>query len=130
VEKGEGMATRLGCPTANLAVGQGAVIPGLGVYVGETEYDMKRVPSVICVNDGRTGSHLKLEVHLLDQCEDLGGKVLSVRLLEKMRPLVPFVDEASMSALIAKDLEEARAWFAGRPDGSASQSGVPSNGPI
>ena len=37
VERGEGMARNLGCPTANIAVEQGAIIPGLGIYVGETE---------------------------------------------------------------------------------------------
>jgi len=114
VEKGEGMASRLGCPTANVSVEQGAVIPGLGVYLGETEYANQHLPSVICVNDGRTGVNLKLEVHLLDRCEDLTGKMLTVRLFEKMRPLVPFENETHMSEMIAKDLDQARTWFQSR----------------
>lgn len=114
VERGEGIATGLGCPTANLAVEQGAIIPSIGVYVGETAYDGRTYPSLICVNDGRTGLNLKLEVHLLDVCRDLAGAQLSVRLLEKLRGLVPWESADQMRALIADDLSRARAWFAAR----------------
>ncbi len=112
VERGEGIATGLGCPTANLAVEQGVIIPSLGVYVAETVLEGSTFPSVVCVNDGRTGTNLKLEVHLLDIRTDLSGKQLSVRLVRKLRGLVPWESEEQMSALIAKDLGDARAWFA------------------
>jgi len=112
VERGEGIATGLGCPTANLAVEQGVIIPALGVYVAETVLEGSSFPSVVCVNDGRTGTNLKLEVHLLDICRDLSGKQLSVRLVRKLRGLVPWESKEQMSALIAKDLCDARAWFA------------------
>lgn len=112
VERGEGIATGLGCPTANLAVEHGVIIPALGVYVAETVLEGSTFPSVVCVNDGRTGTNLKLEVHLLDICRDLGGKQLSVRLVRKLRGLVPWESTEQMTALIAKDLDDARAWFA------------------
>ena len=111
VERGEGIATGLGCPTANLAVEQGVIIPALGVYIAETVLEGSTFPSVVCVNDGRTGTNLKLEVHLLDICRDLSGKQLSVRLVQKLRGLVPWESTEQMSALIAKDLGDARAWF-------------------
>ena len=111
VERGEGIATGLGCPTANLAVEQGVIIPALGVYIAETVLEGSTFPSVVCVNDGRTGTNLKLEVHLLDICRDLSGKQLSVRLVQKLRSLVPWESTEQMSALIAKDLGDARAWF-------------------
>ncbi len=112
VERGEGIAAGLGCPTANLAVEHGVIIPALGVYVAETVLEGTTYPSVVCVNDGRTGTNLKLEVHLLDFCRDLGGKHLSVRLVEKLRGLVPWESSEQMSALIAKDVQDARDWFA------------------
>ena len=115
VERGEGIATGLGCPTANLAVEQGVIIPALGVYVAETVLEGSTFPSVVCVNDGRTGMNLKLEVHLLDICRDLSGKHLSVRLIHKMRDLVPWESVEQMRDLISKDLTEARAWFAHSP---------------
>lgn len=112
VERGEGIATGLGCPTANIAVEQGVIIPALGVYVGEAVLDDATYPSVVCVNDGRTGTNLKLEVHLLDVCKDLVGKHLSVRLIHKLRDLVPWEGEEHMRALIADDMQRTRDWFA------------------
>lgn len=112
VEKGEGIATGLGCPTANLTVEQGSIIPGLGVYTGEAELEGKTYPCVICINDGRTGARLKLEVHLLDECFDsLEGKFMTARMFEKLRGLVPWESDEQMKGLILKDLENARKWF-------------------
>ncbi|OGL95885.1 hypothetical protein A2348_00550 [Candidatus Uhrbacteria bacterium RIFOXYB12_FULL_58_10] len=111
VERGEGIATGLGCPTANLAVEQGVIIPALGVYVGEAVFDGETYPSIVCVNDGRTGLNLKLEVHLLDVCKDLTDKQLSVRLLDKLRDLVPWEGADQMRAIIADDLSNAHEWF-------------------
>lgn len=112
VERGEGMATGLGCPTANIAVEQGVVIPGLGIYVGEAVLHGERFPSLICVSDGRTGYNLKLEVHLLGQNMDLVNKELKVKLLEKLRDIVPYESKEQMTALIAEDLQKAKNWFA------------------
>lgn len=112
VEKGEGMASQLGCPTANIAVEQGAIIPALGVYVGETEMDGQRYPSLVCINDGRTGYNLKMEVHLLNQKDiNLTGKRLHVVLFEKIRDLIPFPGDDEMSRIIIEDLTNANEWF-------------------
>ncbi len=112
VEKGEGMAKRLGCPTANIAIEQGAVIPALGVYVGETLFEGKQYPSLVCINDGRTGYRLKMEVHLFDVNREFIGKHLTVNLLEKLRDLVAFEGEDKMSKMVEQDLKTARDWFA------------------
>lgn len=105
------MATGLGCPTANIAVEQGVVIPGLGVYVGETLYQGERYPSLVCVSDGRTGYNLKMEVHLLGECQNFVNKRLEVTLLKKMRDIVPYESKEQMTQLIAQDMEQAKAWF-------------------
>ncbi len=117
VEKGEGMASGLGCPTANIAIEQGAIIPGLGVYVGETQMEGKRFPSLVCINDGRTGYNLKMEVHLLGENMDLTGKFLKVELFEKIREVIPFPGNEQMSAIIKLDLENAQEWFSAHPHG-------------
>ena len=112
VEKGEGMATRLGCPTANLAVEQGVIIPALGVYVGESELEGKQFPSLVCISDGRTGYNLKMEVHLLNQTDlDLTGKYLKVVLINKIRDIMAFPGEKEMAEIIADDLKKAKQWF-------------------
>lgn len=108
------MATSLGCPTANIAVEQGVLIPALGVYVGEAQIDGAWHDALICISDGRTGYNLKLEVHLLDGADDLTGKRIEAVLHEKLRDIIPFPGEKEMAAVISKDLERARAWAAQR----------------
>lgn len=116
VETGEGMARKMGCPTANIAVEQGAIIPALGVYVGQALLNGLDYPALICINDGRTGSNLKMEVHLLNQEGlELHGKQLRVVLFEKLRDLVPFENWEQMTSLVAQDLTCAQRWFADLP---------------
>lgn len=111
VERGEGMARRLGCPTANIAIEQGIIIPALGIYVGEAEVDHVSYPSLICVSDGRTGVNLKMEVHLLDQEKELAGKSMTVVLLEKLRDIIPYPGEEEMAKVIKTDMENSKDWF-------------------
>lgn len=111
VERGEGMARRLGCPTANIAIEQGIIIPALGIYVGVAEVDYLKYPSLICVSDGRTGVNLKMEIHLLDQEKELSGKSMTVVLLEKLRDIIPFPGEEEMARMIKGDMEKSKAWF-------------------
>jgi riboflavin kinase / FMN adenylyltransferase len=111
VETGEGFATRLGCPTANIAVEQGVVIPGMGAYVGEASFEGEVYPSLIFITDGRTGYHLKMEVHLLNQNLELFGKHMRVVVLEKLRDVVDYPGEEKMAEIIAKDIEVANEWF-------------------
>lgn len=104
------MATSLGCPTANIAIEQGVLIPALGVYVGEAQVDEAWHDALICISDGRTGYNLKMEVHLLGVNQDLVGKRIEVVLHEKLRDIIPFPGEQAMATIIADDLVRARAW--------------------
>ncbi|MFC1788205.1 riboflavin kinase, partial [Patescibacteria group bacterium] len=116
IVKGEGIATGLGCPTANIAVAEGVVIPGLGVYVGEAEVDAERFQALICINDGRTGRLLKMEVHLIDrEKNNLDGKFMNVCLFEKMRGLLKWESDEQMKDLIANDIKMAKQWFDQHP---------------
>ncbi|MEK7619907.1 MAG: riboflavin kinase [Patescibacteria group bacterium] len=114
IERGEGMATGLGCPTANIAIEQGVLIPALGVYLGEAEVDGVWHDALICISDGRTGYNLKIEVHLLGVNQDFNGKHIEVVLYEKLRDVVPFPGEEEMATIIADDLVRARAWAQAR----------------
>lgn len=108
------MATSLGCPTANIAIEQGVLIPALGVYLGEAEVDGTWHDALVCISDGRTGYNLKMEVHLLGVNRDLNGKHIEVVLHEKLRDIIPFPGEKEMSVIIADDLVKARAWSKAR----------------
>jgi riboflavin kinase/FMN adenylyltransferase len=112
VEPGMGLATSLGCPTANLAPEEGLIIPGMGVYLGWTDVEGKRYASVLCVGAGRDQSSFKIEVHLMDVCVDLRGKRLKVEIVSKLRDLIPWPGEDQMKGMIAEDLVHAREWFA------------------
>ena len=111
VEPGLGLATSLGCPTANLAPEEGLIIPGMGVYLARTDFEGKQYPSVICVGAGRDQSHFKIEVHLIDVCVDLNGKRLGIEIVYKLRSLIPWPGEEAMRGMIAEDLVHAREWF-------------------
>ena len=116
VERGEGMATSLGCPTANIRIEQGLLIPALGVYLGEAQIDGDGPwhDALICISDGRTGYNLKMEVHILEGADDLIGRKIDAVLLEKLRDVIPFPGEKEMAAIIAQDMEKAREWSAAR----------------
>ncbi len=106
------MATGLGCPTANIAIEQGVLIPALGVYVGEAQIDGVWHKALICISDGRTGYNLKIEVHLLGMNEDFTGKHIDVVIHEKLRDIIPFPGEEEIAVIIAEDLKRAREWAA------------------
>lgn len=116
VERGEGMATSLGCPTANIAIEQGLLIPALGVYLGEAQIDGDGQwhDALICISDGRTGCNLKMEVHILKGADDLTGRKIDAVLLEKLRDIIPFPGEKEMAVIIAQDIHKAREWSASR----------------
>ena len=111
VVKGEGMASDLGCPTANIALDGGVIIPALGVYFGEAELEGYRYNSLICISDGRTGYNLKMEVHMFGLLKDVLGKTIQVKISQRVRDLVPYESEDQMSKIIAEDLRKAQEWF-------------------
>lgn len=115
VEAGEGFARHLGCPTANIAVEQGVLIPGMGAYVGEAFCEGVIYPALLFITDGRTGYHLKMEVHLLNQKDiELFGKYMRVTVLQKIRDVIPYPGQEEMTSIIAKDIVDANEWFAQR----------------
>ena len=111
VGPGQGIATGLGCPTANLRLEEGLVIPAEGIYLGISTVDGTLYPSLACVGAGRDQNYFKIEVHLIDQKIDLQGKHLAIDLLKRTRGLVPWQNEEMMKEIIAKDMDEAYKWF-------------------
>ena len=114
VERGESIARTLGAPTANIAIEQGSVIPGFGVYVGRALVRGQMYNALVCVHHAQEKMQLKMEVHVLGQEFELLGESLEVTLLEKMRDLVPWPGVEKMKAMIVDDLARAQAWFLGR----------------
>ena len=112
IQKGEGVATTVGCPTANLSATEGQVIPALGVYVGEANVDGVCHRALVCINAGRSNERLKLEVHFLGvDSGDYRGKFMEVALFDKLRELEPWESDEQIRGLVANDMKEATAWF-------------------
>ncbi|MBI2551266.1 riboflavin kinase [Candidatus Uhrbacteria bacterium] len=111
VERGEGLASRLGCPTANISLEQGGLIPGLGVYVGGARVLDHNYPTIVFISGSRGGQLLKLEVHFIDQNLELTGKHVRVRLFEKIRDIIDWPGDQVMADMLTQDVRQARAWF-------------------
>jgi riboflavin kinase/FMN adenylyltransferase len=112
VIRGRGRGRRLGFPTANLETGN-EILPK-GVYITETLRGGTVHRSVTSVGPNPTfgPGPLTVETLLLDFHGPLYRAAITVRFLRKVRPTRSFPDAGSLAAQIARDIVEARAWFA------------------
>ncbi|HAV64286.1 MAG TPA: hypothetical protein DCY13_18210 [Verrucomicrobiales bacterium] len=114
VVRGDQLGTRIGFPTANLAV-NGLVTPPTGVYAVHAFH--RGTPLRGVVNIGRrptVSDHapdLRVEVHLLDYSGSLYGQKLSLQFLRRLRDEQRFDSVESLAQQIAKDVAAARDAF-------------------
>jgi riboflavin kinase/FMN adenylyltransferase len=114
VVHGDGRGQTLGYPTANLDFGE-ALLPADGIYacvafIGDVGH--RAVASVgvrPTIGDGRS----TLEVHLLDGRHDLYGVRVRVAFVKRLRGQERFETLDALTAQIGRDVEAARALFAG-----------------
>lgn len=107
VMRGESTGTRLGFPTANIALKDTEVS---GTYAGTVVVDDILYEAGIYANQRR---HI-LETHILDFSGDLYGKIITVTLLEKIRDdqeFTSFANEKALSKTIANDIRHVREYF-------------------
>lgn len=109
VGKGEGRL--LGYPTANIVLKNSV---GSGVYAGWVSFlDQKgvqfpeRKPSAIYVGSNRN----LLEAHILDFSEDIYGKTIAVRMLQKIRDPMRFSSVDFLKDQIDRDIQKIRSFF-------------------
>ena len=110
VVRGDGRGRGIGFPTANLAVDPDLVVPATGVYAGRARLEGRWVPAVANVGLRPTfdGTTRTVEVHLLDVDQDLYGRHLAFRFLDRLRPEQRFDGVESLAAQIGADVERAR----------------------
>jgi riboflavin kinase/FMN adenylyltransferase len=110
VVTGEKRGRKLGFPTANIEIDEDVLVPANGVYSakiyqdGETYHGLANVgckPTFLC-------SKRNIEVHLLDFCEDLYGKLIRVSFLRRLRGERKFATPTDLIKQIEKDIHEAR----------------------
>jgi len=115
VTRGAGRGAALGIRTANLRVAN-ALLPQDGVYVTETHVDGRRLPSVTNIGSRPTfpDQAFAVETHLLDAAPDLYGHPIEVAFLARLRQELRFDSAQALVEQIRRDIERARAFFAGR----------------
>lgn len=99
----------LGFPTANLALTDNYVIPGIAVYISLTEVDGKWHQSMTFVSL-RHGRYL-VESYLLNFDQDIYGKIIKVKFLTYLRNSFAFSTKAALVKQIQKDLANTIAYF-------------------
>ena len=108
-----------GFPTANILPDEGCALPSQnGVYAALlTLADGRALPCVL--NKGRHPTlpegAATVEAFVLDFTGDLYGQRVRVDFLAFLRPETRFPDKEALRAQIARDTENARAWFAAHP---------------
>lgn len=104
----------LGFPTANLRT-ENEILPA-GVYVSEAVWKGRAWPSVTSIGTNPTfgPGPLSVETHVLDRRPSLGGALLTVRLLRRIRATRTFSGPGPLAERIDRDVLEARAFFGAR----------------
>lgn len=117
VVQGDQLGRKLGFPTANLMIKHNRP-PLAGIFVVEVHGLGKPLPAVASLGRRPTVKNPDalpvLEVHLFDFNRDIYRQHLRVDFLHKLRNEEKYPDLASLTAQIAKDCENARAWHAAR----------------
>lgn len=124
VVRGDGLGRKLGFPTANVRV-QGSAVGGIFAVevAGAAQRIVQGVASLGVRPTVKINAAPVLEVYLLDFAGDLYGKRLRVDFLHKFRDEKKFADLDAMTRQIAKDVADARLFFARREVASRKQSG-------
>ena len=110
VSSGAQRGQELGWPTANLRLPPDRVVPPDGVYATVTVWNQRRYDSVSYIGTRPTfdaGERL-LEVHLLDESQNLYGRQITVEFVQPVRGDMRFDGADALSRQIVRDVETAR----------------------
>lgn len=119
VVHGDHRGSKLGIPTANLAIPGEQLLPATGVYackaiVGERSYIAVTNVGVRPTFENPLSTP-RIEPHLLDTDETFYGAVLKLEFYEYLRPEVRFPDAKALVAQIQQDIQKTRELFADAP---------------
>lgn len=115
VVRGDRRGTKIGFPTANLAVGEDLVVPASGVYVVKVEALGETFRGVANIGVRPTfkkpGANRSVEVHILDFGKDLYDKNIRVHFMRRIRDERKFASVNDLLKQIRLDVRVARACF-------------------
>jgi riboflavin kinase/FMN adenylyltransferase len=113
---GEKLGRTLGFPTLNLRVAHRPALAGIFV-VQVHGLGPQPLPAVASLGVRPTvdaSGRVLLEVHLFDWNQQVYGRLVRVEFLHKLRDEEKYDGLDQLTAAIARDCEQARAWFAAR----------------
>ena len=116
VVRGDGLGRQLGFPTANVRMNHNRP-PLWGIFAvevtGAADRVLRGVASLGVRPTVKQAAVPVLEVYLLDFSADIYGRHVRVDFLHKFRDEQKFADLAALTVQISRDVEDARAFFAG-----------------
>ena len=120
VERGDGVGSGLGYPTANVRLGRSKA-PLSGIYVVEVEgLGAQPLPGVASLGVRPTvkrQGRAVLEAHLFNFDRDIYGRRVSVRFLAKLRDEEKFASVDDLVVQMGRDAQQAREYFRHRDTG-------------
>jgi riboflavin kinase/FMN adenylyltransferase len=107
---GQQVGRKLGFHTANLQVPPDKLLPRLGVYCGWVHLDGSSLPAVMNIGYRPTiaGKSLSVEIHLLDWSGNLYDRILTMDLVQFLRPEQKFNSLDELKNQIAIDCNQSR----------------------
>ena len=106
VVKGDGLGKKINYPTANIFIEETyKIIPKDGVYLVETIIEDKLFNGMMNIGYRPTiGTNVKsIEVHLFNFNEDIYGKVISIKMISKIRDEKKFSSIEALKGKLVKD---------------------------
>ena len=106
VVKGDGLGKKINYPTANIFIEETyKIIPKDGVYLVETIIEDKLFNGMMNIGYRPTiGTNVKsIEVHLFNFNEDIYGKVISIKMISKIRDEKKFSSIQALKEQLVKD---------------------------
>ncbi len=113
IVRGKGLGHTFGCPTLNIDIADGKLLPAHGVYFTACRIDGKTYPSItnigVCPTFG--GEKTTCEIHLLDVNCELYGRNAEVTFLRFRRGEMKFCSPEELYETIRKDISAARDFY-------------------
>jgi riboflavin kinase/FMN adenylyltransferase len=106
IVKGDGLGKKINYPTANIFIEETyKIIPKDGVYLVETIIEDKLFNGMMNIGHRPTiGTNVKsIEVHLFNFNEDIYGKVISIKMISKIRDEKKFSSLEALKEQLVKD---------------------------
>ncbi len=113
IEHGRGVGQKLGYPTANCSLGEGAEILPCGVYRTVTESGKKAYPSLTNIGSCPTFDEREkhAETYILDFDGDVYDKTVRISFLDFLRDEIKFSSEKELKMQINVDINKAKGAF-------------------